>query len=107
MKIRADRRPQQEAGEKSGLKISAVLPCYEEAPHLPGVIDGVEAALRASSPGGWEILLVCSRRARDGSLELARKLDGERPSLRLIEQAADDPGYGRALALGVAAAKHP
>lgn len=89
----------------SSLDISAVLPCYEEAPNLRRVVDELATALERSAPSRWDIVLVSSRAARDGTLELARSIERERSRVRVIEQGADDRGYGRALALGISAAE--
>lgn len=85
------------------LAISAVLPCFEEAPNLPRVVRELSAALRGMT-NEYEIVLVTSDAARDGTPELARQLAAARDDVRVVAQRADDPGYGRALALGVAAA---
>ncbi len=86
------------------LAISAVLPCFEEAPNLERVVDRLALALQAVA-GSYEIVVVSSAAARDGTPALVRRLARERDDLRAIEQPADDPGYGRALALGIEAAR--
>lgn len=87
--------------------ISAILPVYEEAAVLPGLVSRVDAALRAAAPTAREIVLVVSEAARDGTLWLAEELAATDPGVRLVRQPVADPGYGRALALGVAAARQP
>ncbi len=90
----------------AGLRVSAVLPCFEEAPHLEHVLDGLEGALERNAPE-WEVVLVASAAARDGTPGLAGELAARRPAVRVVVQPADDPGYGRAVALGIAAARLP
>ncbi len=87
------------------LAISAVLPCFEEAPNLSRVVAGLSAALQGVADT-YEIVLVASDAARDGTPELARQLAAERDDLCVVTQRADDLGYGRALALGIAAARN-
>lgn len=91
---------------KEGLEISAVLPCFEEAANLERVASGLCEALDGVA-GAFELLVVVSAAARDGTPALARRLQGDLAGVRVIEQPADDPGYGRALALGIRAARHP
>lgn len=86
------------------LAISAVLPCFEEAPNLSLVVDRLAEALQGVART-YEIIAVTSAAAGDGTPALARGLGAERDDLRVIEQGADDPGYGRALALGIAGAQ--
>ncbi len=88
------------------LHVSAVLPCYEEAPRLVWVLDGLERALAAAADR-WEVVLVASLASGDGTPELASKLASGRVNRKLVLQPADDTGYGRALWLGIAAARHP
>ena len=90
----------------SPIRVSAVLPCHEEAPHLAEVLDGLERSL-AATVEEWEVLLVSSLSASDGTPELAEKLASGRARCRLVRQPADDLGYGRALGLGIAAARFP
>jgi glycosyltransferase involved in cell wall biosynthesis len=84
-----------------------VLPVFEEAATLPALVERLSAELRAAAPGDHEIVLVTSAAARDGTPACAAALAGRDPAVRLVRQAALDPGYGRALALGVAAARLP
>ncbi|MEB2312596.1 MAG: glycosyltransferase family 2 protein [Sorangiineae bacterium] len=86
------------------LAISAVLPCFEEVENLPGVVARLGRAL-VEVASSHEILLVVSERARDGTPELARRLAEVRGDVRVLTQRAADPGYGRALALGLEAAR--
>ncbi len=86
-------------------EISAVLPCYEEAEILPRVVAELAEVLGRVTHG-WEILLVVAEAARDGTPALARRLAADGEHVRCVVQPAGDPGYGRAVALGVAAARH-
>ncbi len=87
------------------LSISAVLPAFEEAEHLRQTVSTLKSALEKET-ATWEILLVASAKARDGTPELARKLADENEHITFVEQAATDPGYGRAVALGIREAKN-
>ncbi len=87
-------------------RVSAILPCFEEVDVLEDVVLALSRALRDTT-AGWEILLVASAAARDGTPALAARLASSHTHVRRVLQAADDPGYGRAVALGVAAALGP
>ena len=87
------------------LAISAVLPVFEEARLLPRVIASLSDALAEHGAEGSEILVVTSAAARDGTPDVAAALAGSDARIRVVEQAASDPGYGRALALGIAVAR--
>lgn len=85
--------------------MSAVLPCYEEAANLARVVEQLARALCGVTET-HEIVVVTSVAARDGTPAIARQLARDRADVRVVEQRADDPGYGRALALGIAEARH-
>jgi dolichol-phosphate mannosyltransferase len=87
------------------IDISAVLPCYEEVEILAQVVDELAAVLGRVSVR-WEILLVTAAAAADGTPDLARRLAAEATHVRCVVQPAHDPGYGCAVALGVAAARY-
>ncbi|HUU00760.1 MAG TPA: glycosyltransferase family 2 protein [Myxococcota bacterium] len=88
-------------------RVSAVLPCFEEAPNLLNVTENLEETLAACVSSDWEILLVSSLAAGDGTPELARELAAGHSRVRTLWQPAGDPGYGRALAMGISAAQYP
>jgi glycosyltransferase involved in cell wall biosynthesis len=90
----------------SPIQLSAVLPCHEEAVRLPEVLERLERALAAAAEE-WEVVLVASLAAGDGTPKLAERLASGRDNRRVVLQAADDMGYGRALGLGIAAARYP
>lgn len=93
------------APSEGRIDISAVLPCYEEAEILAHVVQGLTAVL-AEVTARWEILLVTAAAAGDGTPALARRLAAGAEPIRCVVQPAGDPGYGRAVALGVAAARY-
>jgi glycosyltransferase involved in cell wall biosynthesis len=80
------------------MKISIVVPVYNEERHLERVI-GVLLASPCQIEREWIFVDDCSR---DGSLAILRKL-AARHSFRLIEQATNQ-GKGAALARGIAEA---
>lgn len=87
------------------IAISAVLPCFEEAPNLPHVVERLTASLQGVARV-YEIVVVTSAAAKDGTPSIALALARDHAAVRVVEQRADDPGYGRALALGIAAARY-
>ena len=87
--------------------LSVVLPCHEEANNLAPVVSALSVAAANASIASLEVLLVCSRAARDGTLRLAHALAAEDGRLRVVEQGARPRGYGGALRLGLAAARAP
>jgi len=88
------------------LRVSVILPCFEEAAGLPDLVTAVERAL-GDSGVAFEIVVVASESGMDGTVDVARALAAERAAVRVVVQPRDDPGYGRALALGIAAAREP
>jgi glycosyltransferase involved in cell wall biosynthesis len=90
----------------AGLSLTVILPCFEEAGALPDVVDRLRQALADLAPDP-EVLLVCAEAARDGTPALAEALARGWPALRVVHQDAGDPGYGRAVSLGLAAATRP
>ena len=90
----------------TGLRVSVVLPCFEEAAGLPGVVTAIERSLAAAG-AAFEIVIVASAAGTDGTIAVARELAAGDPAVRVVVQPRDDGGYGRALALGLAAAREP
>ncbi len=76
------------------------MPAYNDLANLRRSVPECLGRLDswASKP---ELLVVLDNRTRDGSREYLLGV----PGVRLIEQSGDDPGYGRALALGWEAAR--
>ena len=90
----------------SDRSISVVAPCYEEAGHLRVVVNTLLEALAIASPADFELILVSSLAATDGTVQLAEELASGNKNLRLVLQPESDPGYGRALAMGIKAARY-
>jgi glycosyltransferase involved in cell wall biosynthesis len=88
------------------LQVSAVLPAYEEAEALDWVVERALQALARQCESA-EVILVVHAASRDGTLERAEAWARREPRVRLVVQPAEEGGYGRALALGVRAARLP
>ncbi len=86
------------------LEVSAVLPAYEEAEVLDWVLERAIQALDAVC-SRWEIVLVVHLSARDGTPARADSWALREPRVRVVVQHAGARAYGRALALGIAAAR--
>lgn len=84
----------------AGVKISVVMPAYNEAatldPSVREVVDGLRLARR-----DFEIVVV-ENGSDDGTLEVARRLAAELPEVVVVELPEAD--YGRALRAGFLAA---
>jgi glycosyltransferase involved in cell wall biosynthesis len=93
--------------KKADIRISAVLPCFEEASNLARVLKGLESALNSEALAAWEIIIVCSLSAADGTPSLAEQLAAEYSNCRVVLQSAHNSGYGVAIGLGIEAAKYP
>ena len=83
--------------------VSAMFPCYNDAPTIGGLVDQVYAALTPLVPT-VEVIVV-----NDGSSDASRAvLDSmalERPWLRVVHHE-QNRGYGQALISGFSAARH-
>jgi glycosyltransferase involved in cell wall biosynthesis len=90
----------------TALCVSVVLPCFEEAAGLPGLVAAVERSLVAAG-AAFEIVIVASAAGTDGTVEVARGIGAGDPAVRVVVQPREDGGYGRALALGIAASRQP
>ena len=88
------------------LQVSAIVPFYEEAGALDWVVDRTLRALERAC-GEMEVILVVHASARDGTPALAATRAQKDPRLRVVVQPAGPRGYGRALALGLEAARLP
>lgn len=80
--------------------ITLVLPVYNEATGLPGLLDSLSAALQSIGLP-FEIVAV-----DDGSTDGSRELLRGRTDLRLLEHA-ENRGYGAALKTGIRYARYP
>lgn len=81
--------------------VSIVLPVYNQAEHIAGIMRGYEAALtRLHNP--HEFILVVNG-CRDNSLEVCHALAGEIKSLRVID--SERGGWGLAVKMGLQAAR--
>jgi glycosyltransferase involved in cell wall biosynthesis len=90
----------------TGLRVSVVLPCFEEAAGLPSLVAAIERSLGAAG-AVFEIVIVASAAGTDGTVAVASALATSNPAVRAVVQPREDGGYGRALALGIAAAREP
>lgn len=82
--------------------ISAVLPAYNEAPHLAEVVAGLTAALAAAADR-FEVIVVDDGSA-DNTGALADELARRDPRVRVVHHSGNQ-GYGAALRSGFAAAR--
>jgi len=85
--------------------LTAFLPCFNDEACLRKALPALLAELprRAET---FEVAVVLDERSRDGSRAFLEEAGRTEP-VRIIAQAADDPGYGRALALGWAGSRMP
>ncbi|MBW1810280.1 MAG: glycosyltransferase family 2 protein [Deltaproteobacteria bacterium] len=93
--------------KNADIQISAVLPCFEEAPNLARVLKDLEQALDSEIPAAWEIIIVASLAAGDGTPALAERLAAEHSNCRVVLQSAHESGYGHAIGLGIESARYP
>jgi glycosyltransferase involved in cell wall biosynthesis len=81
--------------------VSIVLPVYNQAEHIAGIMREYEAALtRLHNP--HEFILVVNG-CRDNSLEVCRALAGEIKSVRVVD--SERGGWGLAVKMGLQAAR--
>jgi glycosyltransferase involved in cell wall biosynthesis len=80
---------------------SVVLPVYNQVDHLQHIVDGFHAALE-NLRHPFELILVVNGSA-DGSLQVAHRLAALHPSVQV--HADPQPGWGRAVRLGLGAAR--
>lgn len=82
-------------------RISVVLPVYRQADHIAQVVQAYAAWL-GELKAGWELILVVNG-PDDGSLAVCRGLARRLRGVRAL--AAPLPGWGRAVKLGLQAAR--
>jgi glycosyltransferase involved in cell wall biosynthesis len=81
--------------------VSIVLPVHNQADHVAEVVREYEEGL-ARLPVPYEIVLVVNG-STDASIAVCRKLEGANPRLKVLESV--EGGWGRAVLLGLAAAR--
>ncbi len=82
------------------MKLVVVVPAYDAARHLAGVVDRI----CAHRPPDLARIIVVDDGSRDQTAEIARGLAAERPVLTLVQRPANG-GYGAAMKDGLAAAR--
>lgn len=82
-------------------QVSIVIPIYNEEGILQASVAGLYEALEEVD---WPFEIILSENgSKDGTVELARKLQRRHPTLRLIH--SDEPDYGKALRRGILEAR--
>lgn len=81
--------------------VSIVLPVYNQADHIGGIVQDYQAAL-ANLKSSVELILVVNGN-RDGSLDCCRELEKTHGEVRALHE--QEPGWGRAVRKGLAAAE--
>ncbi len=78
-------------------KVSIIIPIYNEEGILQSSVAGLYESLEEVD---WSFEIILSENgSKDGTVELARKLQERHPELRLIH--SDEPDYGKALRRGI------
>ncbi len=84
-------------------QISIVIPIYNEEPILHAAVVDLREQL---GPLSWNYeVILAENGSRDRTVEIAQKLAQKYPEVRVI--SAGEPNYGRALRLGMLAARAP
>jgi glycosyltransferase involved in cell wall biosynthesis len=82
-------------------QVSVVLPVYNQADHIAGIVKGYAEVLdNLKHPS--ELILVVNA-SSDGSLDRCRELERAYPEVRVLHN--EKPGWGRAVRTGLQAAK--
>jgi glycosyltransferase involved in cell wall biosynthesis len=82
----------------SGVLASIVLPVYNQADHIGGVLDEYAACLESAGLA-YELLPVVNGPRRDASLDICREKGARNPAIRTV--CIDDGGWGKAVRAGV------
>jgi glycosyltransferase involved in cell wall biosynthesis len=82
------------------MKLAVVVPAYNAARHLRGVVDRIAA----HRPAGLAHIFVVDDGSRDETAAIARALAAEWPLLSLVQRPANG-GYGAAMKDGLASAR--
>ena len=85
------------------MKLSVVIPMYNESSIVEDAIRTLDAAMAQALPAGEYELLFVSDGSTDGCADLARALSSEYPSLRVLEYMPNQ-GKGCAVRTGMLAA---
>lgn len=94
-----------DAGVNTILKLSIVIPFYNEVKNIPSLLEEIYQALR---PTGWPYEIVAvDDGSRDGTAAIADRLAAEHPGVVRIVHHPTNLGYGAALRSGFAAANYP
>jgi len=81
-------------------RLAIVVPAYNAARHLRGVVERIVGA----APAGLQAIIVVDDGSRDGTLAVARELAAERSLVSVVARPRNG-GYGAAMKDGLAAAR--
>ena len=81
------------------MKLSVVIPAYNEAMNLPDTLNAFHAELKAN--GIEHELLVVNDNSKDNTLEVIQHLQQTIPTLRTIFNPAPHNGFGYAIRKGL------
>ena len=93
----------QDRSDSTGLRVSIVLPAYDEAPNIEQAL--VEATATAGRLFEEHEVIVVDDGSTDGTGRLARNLAREDPRIRVVAHERNR-GYGEALRTGFLASRH-
>lgn len=83
---------------------SVVVPCYNEAPGLPALVERFRA-LRAGDDDPWELVLVDNGSTDDSAAALAEAAARHPAWLRVVTVPPPNVGYGHGIVTGLRAAR--
>jgi len=81
------------------------FPAYNEAGNIRRVIEDAQKVLRKNA-NNYEILIVLYEGSTDNTAEIVRSYSQNDPNVRLVLQAKDDHGVGKAYRIGLNTAKY-